>query len=173
MNEVLFLKKLFFVLLCTFLLVGCSKTVNEAKEVQEEQHNHEKPSFMKGDIREKTDSIATLPNFLSNHSESIVTIYQAAANYEHVLEYIPCYCGCGTSVGHRNSYECFVHENNEDGSIVWDDHGTRCGVCLETAALSINEYNNGTPLLEIREMIDNMYKEGFAKPTNTPMPPAN
>ncbi|WP_096154373.1 MULTISPECIES: PCYCGC motif-containing (lipo)protein [Bacillus] len=167
------MKKILFIFVSVFLLIGCSNTNNEAINDTADQHNHEKPSFMQGDIREKTDSLATLPNFLTNQSESIVTIYQAAANYEHVLEYIPCYCGCGTSVGHRNSYECFVHENIEDGSVVWDDHGTRCGVCLETAALSVSEFNKGTPLLEIREMIDTMYKEGYAKPTNTPMPPSN
>jgi hypothetical protein len=65
---------------------------------------------------------------------------------------------------------CFVKEVNADGSIVWDDHGTRCGVCLQIAVQSINMNHEGKSLKEIRDIIDSTYKKGYAKPSDTPMP---
>lgn len=65
---------------------------------------------------------------------------------------------------------CFVKKINEDGSVVWDDHGTRCGVCLEIAAESMKMKQEGKSIKEIRNYIDEKYKEGYAKPTKTPMP---
>ncbi|WP_223701934.1 PCYCGC domain-containing protein [Sutcliffiella deserti] len=157
-------------------LAGCSNdsqsTTNEQSQ-NEESHQHEKPSFYQGDIREETSSVSELPSFLNNKSEEINLIYSAAAQHQELLEHIPCYCGCGTSVGHKSSFECFVHEVNEDGTIEWDDHGTRCGVCLEIAATSVLEYKEGKSIKEIRTLIDDLYKEGFSTPTPTPMPPSD
>lgn len=159
-----------------FILAGCSnepKTDVHESSHGEESHNHSKPSFYQGDLREKTASVQDLPSFLDDKPEDMKVIYSAAAQHQEVLEQIPCYCGCGTSAGHRSSYQCFVHEVNEDGSIEWDDHGTRCGVCLEIAATSVIEYSKGKSVKEIRDLIDESYKEGYATPTPTPMPKSN
>ncbi|SFA49724.1 Protein of unknown function with PCYCGC motif-containing protein [Parageobacillus thermantarcticus] len=120
-----------------------------------------------GDIRETTKSIDHLPKFLNNFEEDMAVLYQQAAKHKDLLEYIPCYCGCGESANHQNNYDCFVHETRKDGSIVWDDHATKCGVCLEIAAESIASYEQGKSVKEIRQMIDEKYKEGYAKPTPT------
>lgn len=45
-----------------------------------------------------------------------------------------------------------------------------CGVCLETAAESIIQYKDGKCLKEIRQYIDEKYKEGYSKPIPTPFP---
>ncbi|MBY6037970.1 PCYCGC domain-containing protein [Fictibacillus nanhaiensis] len=161
-----------------FLIAGCG---NEKKEVQNDHHEHEKQHnesdsavhqnhLPNGDIQELTASIDTMPRFLKDHSKEIGAIYAAAPQFKEVLESMPCYCGCGESAGHRNNYDCFVAENKEDGEIVWDDHGTKCGTCLEIAAVSMKEAAAGKSTLEIRKMIDEKYKEGYAKPTPTPMP---
>ena len=47
-----------------------------------------------------------------------------------------------------------------------------CDVCLEIAAESMVEYQKGKSMLDIRKEIDEKYKEGYAKPTPTPMPEA-
>ena len=83
---------------------------------------------------------------------------------------MPCYCGCGESAGHKSNLNCFIQEKREDGSIVWDDHGTRCLVCLEIAVQSAQLHKEGKSLKEIRQFIDDTYKEGYAKPTPTDMP---
>ncbi|WP_078380286.1 PCYCGC motif-containing (lipo)protein [Sutcliffiella halmapala] len=171
------MKKTVFILSALlFLLAACSNNSesNSTEQSHEEgSHQHNKPSFYQGDLREKTASVEELPSFLDDKPEDMTIIYSAAAQHQEVLEQIPCYCGCGTSAGHKSSYQCFVHEVHEDGSIDWDDHGTRCGVCLEIAASSIVEYSKGKSIIEIRDMIDETYKEGYATPTPTPMPKTN
>lgn len=123
-----------------------------------------------GDLQETTASAAMLPSFLDDKPEDMRMIYQAAGSASDILEWIPCYCGCGESAGHNSNLNCFVSEVREDGAIVWDDHGTRCPVFLEIAVESINMAQDGKSLKEIRNHIDETYNEGFAEPTPTPMP---
>jgi bacterioferritin-associated ferredoxin len=170
------MKKMAFIVGFTMAFsTGCSNNseTNISDQTSEavEHHQHEKPSFFQGDLREKTSSVQELPDFLDEKSDDIKIIYAAAAQHQEVLEHIPCYCGCGTSAGHKSSYNCFVHEVYEDGSLEWDDHGTRCGVCLEIAATAVMEYKDGKSIKEIRDDIDETFKEGYSTPTPTPMPP--
>jgi len=154
--------KLIMMFLIGSLITGCSDTDQEENHEDHEQHS------TISDIREETEGIDVLPAFLADKPEDMQTIYKASAAHRELLENIPCYCGCGETANHKNNYDCFVFENREDGTIVWDDHGTKCGVCLEIAAQSIVDYQNGKTVKEIRSKIDNMYKEGYAKPTPTP-----
>ena len=81
---------------------------------------------------------------------------------------IPCYCGCGESVGHKTiKIALFVKLKN--GEVVWDSHATTCVNCLEIAVESASMKQKGKSTLEIRNYIDNKYKEGYGKPTPTPM----
>jgi len=145
------------------MLSGCSSTGgHDASHDQHEGHE------VVNDIREETAGIEVLPTFLNEKTEDMQTIYQAAAGHKELLENMPCYCGCGEKANHTSNYDCFVNENKENGAIVWDDHGTKCGVCLEIAAQSIVDYQEGKTIKEIRTKIDNMYKEGYAEPTPTP-----
>ncbi|RBW69318.1 PCYCGC motif-containing (lipo)protein [Bacillus taeanensis] len=150
------------------IVSGCGG--NNDSGSQEAQEHHQE--VVNGDIRELTASVSELPAFLDEKHENIQNIYALVPKYQHVLESMPCYCGCGDSVGHKNNYDCFIQENNEDGSIVWDDHGTKCGVCLEIAAASMKMSADGKSLLETRQTIDEQYKTGYANPTPTPMPEA-
>lgn len=146
-------------LLMSIGLTGCGN----------EESNHDKGDHqvVMGDIQETTVSKEALPSFLDEKHEDIKTIYQGAAQHQDLLEQMPCYCGCGESVGHMNNYDCFIHDQDEQ-SIVWDDHGTKCNVCLEIAAKAMIEYSKGESVEDIRTMIDETYKEGYAKPTPTP-----
>ncbi|MCZ0755019.1 PCYCGC motif-containing (lipo)protein [Anoxybacillus sp. J5B_2022] len=144
----------------SLLVSACSS--NETKE-----HKNHSYTTNSGDVRETTKSVDHLPAFLSQYDENMAVLYQQAAKHQKLLESIPCYCGCGESAGHQNNYDCFVYENKKDGSVVWDDHATKCGVCLEIAAESITEYEQGKSMKEIRQTIDEKYKEGYAEPTPT------
>lgn len=130
-------------------------------------HSHEAAS---GDIQEKTASIEKLPSFLDKQREEIRIAYRVAAQAADFLQWIPCYCGCGESVGHQSNKNCFIKEIQKDGSVVWDDHGTRCGVCMQIAVTTYKLKEEGKTAKEIRKTIDETYKSGFAKPTPTPMP---
>ncbi|KIL40877.1 lipoprotein [Gordoniibacillus kamchatkensis] len=153
-------KSLIAALSISFVVSACGSTKDQA---------HQGHS-MNGDLQEKTASVKVLPKFLSNQPEQIRLVYEAAGNATEVLKWIPCYCGCGESAGHAGNMNCFIKQVNQDGSVVWDDHGTRCGVCLQIAAQSIKMKQDGKTLKEIRSYIDKTYEKGYAKPTNTPMP---
>jgi hypothetical protein len=163
-----------------FLISGCGNG-NEKEEHKNHQeqsqgtnnetsHNEHENHLPNGDIQELTASIDVLPKFLDKQPEEIAAIYAETPKYKKLLESMPCYCGCGDSAGHKNNYDCFVADNKEDGKIVWDDHGTKCGTCLEIAAFSMSQAAEGKSALDIRKMVDEKYKEGYAKPTPTPMP---
>jgi hypothetical protein len=161
-NHVMKKAALSFVLAIAVLTSGaCSGGGNDHSDTGE---HHQ----VVGDIREETASVDILPEFLSGKHELLQHTYTAVALHQDLLEKIPCYCGCGETVGHQSSYDCFVYQNNEDGSLVWDDHGTKCNICVDIAVTSIIEYNNGKSVQEIRAMIDEMYQEGFPNPTPTP-----
>ncbi|MBA2878278.1 PCYCGC motif-containing (lipo)protein [Anoxybacillus ayderensis] len=144
------------ILSVSLLFSGCAQ--NENDHATEHQT---------GDIREETASIHELPSFLASYNESMAHLYEQVATHRALLESIPCYCGCGESAGHENNYDCFVYENKSNGAIVWDDHATKCGVCLEIASISIEQYEKGMSVKDIRRLIDETYKEGYAKPTPT------
>lgn len=151
------------------LLSACSSTEEESKAADKDQEKHSYHAE-NGDLREKTASLSELPKFLDNQHEQIQMVYSAVGEHQDLLEDIPCYCGCGDSAAHKDNYDCFINENKDNGEVVWDDHGTRCGTCLDTAAKSINMLNEGKSIKEIRQYIDDTYKEGYAEPTPTPFP---
>jgi len=151
------------VLMAFALLAGCG-TKPEAHE-----HGAHAHRLANGDIQEKTASVEVLPTFLDGQDEHMRQVYALAAQHSELLESIPCYCGCGDSAGHRNNLNCFVHSIEDDGTVVWDDHGTRCNVCLEIALNSVYAQSQGKSVEEIRGMIDRSYQFGYAKPTPTPL----
>lgn len=172
------MKKVLFPLLAIVVLVlnACSSSNDEQTSEKEVNHQHTEQSDnisrnpLSGDLQELTASAEVLPKFLDSQSEDIRLAYEVSAQATDLLQWIPCYCGCGESAGHRNALNCFVAETREDGSIVWDDHGTRCPVCLQIAIESVQMHIDGKSINEIRETIDTKYEKGFAAPTKTDMP---
>ncbi|MBD7967434.1 PCYCGC motif-containing (lipo)protein [Paenibacillus gallinarum] len=168
------------VMVLSVLLSGCgngeagtktvSTTQNTNVDSNQEHSGHHHSVSANGDIQERTDSQKDLPAFLDGQSEEMRNIYLLSAQYADVLEFIPCYCGCGESAGHKSNLNCFIKEIEEDGAVVWDDHGTRCNVCLDIAVSSAKMAHEGSSLLEIREAMEATYKEGYAKPTPTSIP---
>jgi hypothetical protein len=154
------------------LLTGCSSNQAETPTGQTGHHDHtgSQTHAPNGDLQEATASVAQLPTFLDNLDPRIKDAYKIAADNRELLKWIPCYCGCGESAGHLSNYNCFIKEERADGSIVWDDHGTRCGTCMQIAVVSAQMKQEGKSTKEIRAFIDEAFKEGFAKPTPTPMP---
>lgn len=145
------------------VLTACGNA-SKTKEKAGEHEDHLAENM--GDIREETESADVLPTFLDDKHENMQTLYKVVAQNQELLEQMPCYCGCGDSVGHKDNYDCFVHENKET-AVVWDDHGTKCGVCLEIAAEAIMKFEKGDAVKDIRKAIDEKYKEGYAEPTPT------
>lgn len=155
--------------LLTFsLITGCS-TQNDIQHGQQDHTAHQELAS-NGDLQELTASVDKLPTFLDNLDPRIKEAYKIAGTNRDLLKSIPCYCGCGESAGHLHNGNCFIKEEKTDGSIVWDDHGTRCGTCMEIAVVSAKLKQDGKSVKEIRQFIDSSFKEGYSKPTPTPMP---
>ncbi|MEF3311164.1 PCYCGC motif-containing (lipo)protein [Paenibacillus sp. GYB004] len=151
-----------------FVTAACGGGGKPSSAGEHDGHDHSK--VVSGDIQEKTASLQQLPSFLDKQREEIRIAYRVAAQAADVLRSMPCYCGCGESVGHKSNEDCFIQEINSDGSVVWDDHGTRCGVCMQIAVTSYQLKEQGKSVKEIRQIIDETYQKGYAKPTPTPMP---
>ncbi|WP_409294879.1 PCYCGC motif-containing (lipo)protein [Peribacillus sp. SCS-26] len=151
-----------------FLLSGCGTEENTQKE---SSHKHKAEEIhaehTAGDLRVETKK-DTKPAFLAEKPEDMQMLYLAVSQNQKLLEQMPCYCGCGEEAGHKSNYDCFIYEKKDNGNIVWDDHATRCGVCMEIAAQSIIDLQDGKTIEEIRKQVDAKYQKGFAKPTPTP-----
>ena len=162
------MKKWSFLLTASILLGACNS--EEAKPAQEESQEHAGHAHANGDIQEETQGADALPAFLDQQTDMVRAAYQIAGHAPEVLEWMPCYCGCGESAGHESNLNCFIQEIKDDGTIVWDDHGTRCNVCIEIAVGSVKMYKEGKSLKEVRQTIDDAYKDGYTQPTDTKMP---
>lgn len=159
-------KRLASSILCVVLVAAISGCGGEEKEAATEPHY---PHLTEsGDIQEKTTGPAVMPDFLTSQNENVALVYKAAAQYTELLDDIPCYCGCGDSAGHQSSKDCFIKQIEEDGAVIWDDHGTKCNVCMDIAVESITLSRDGKSAQDIRSIIDSKYQEGYAAPTNTP-----
>ncbi|WP_028399987.1 PCYCGC motif-containing (lipo)protein [Ectobacillus panaciterrae] len=154
------------VMIIGLTLAGCS----QKEEAKPKEHTSEEHMHVSGDIAEKTADLHTLPKFLSSQPEQVQQIYTIAGQNYELLASIPCYCGCGESAGHTSNKSCFIREVKENGEVIWDSHATTCVNCMEIALESASMKQNGSSALEIRNYIDNKYKEGYGKPTPTPMP---
>ncbi|MDR9854977.1 PCYCGC motif-containing (lipo)protein [Paenibacillus sp. VCA1] len=155
------------VVLSGMLLAGCGAKEAETSDKHADAHQ---TFAANGDLQEKTAGTDKLPTFLDPLDPMLKTAYSTAAGVKDMLSSIPCYCGCGESAGHKSNLNCFIKEvNPDDGSVVWDDHGTRCGVCVETAMTVSELSKQGKSLKEIRTIIDQTYSTGkYAPPTPTP-----
>ncbi len=67
-------------------------------------------------------STVIFPAWIENSNSQIRAAYEFAVARPDVLQYVPCYCGCG-SMGHTHNEDCFVARRIPDGSIVFDQHG--------------------------------------------------
>lgn len=112
--------------------------------------------------------IAQLPDFLDNASHETRDLYRfAIANSEELTQY-PCYCGCGP-LGHTSVRDCFVAGLNPNGTLKYDQHASRCNLCLNIARDVLSMMRGGKSPLEIRNQIDAQYASA-GPGTDTPMP---
>jgi len=71
--------------------------------------------------RFETVAAGVMPSFARWASGKIREAYRYAAAHPEVLQYIPCFCGCG-NIGHRHNGDCYVQKRYEDGRITFTSH---------------------------------------------------
>jgi hypothetical protein len=98
--------------------------------------------------------------------------YDFAAQHPEILNYVPCYCGCG-SQGHTDNENCFVARRDPRGNVLeWDTHGFGCAVCVDVAREAMQMYSSGADVRSIRAAIERKWTPGNAAgKTPTPPPP--
>ncbi len=112
-------------------------------------------------VKKEGQAAKDLPSFAYNSAKTLDG-YRIATQIPHVLEAMPCYCGCGVQSGHRHLKDCFI---KPDGS--FDDHGSGCVLC-DREAIDVKKWlDQNVPIKEIRARIDEKYKK-YGSATKTP-----
>jgi hypothetical protein len=128
----------------------------------------------KADQTRKTAPPLPNPGFAPVRPMDVVrATYDFAAQHPEILQYVPCYCGCG-SQGHTNNEACFVGRRDARGNVLeWDTHGFGCTICIDVAREAMQMYSSGADVRSIRAAIERKWTPGNAGgKTPTPMPPA-
>ncbi len=115
-------------------------------------------------------TLGSQTGFLNLFPPRVKEAYEFAIEKPEVLEYIPCFCGCG-SIGHMSNKDCYVKHTKADGSVILDNHGTKCELCVEITLETKDLLDKGNPLKEIRRIIDQNYSGKYAPGTDTSPPP--
>ena len=96
--------------------------------------------------------------------------YLFALERPDVLQWVPCYCGCG-GMGHGSNLDCFFKGRAQAGTFVYEEHGSYCDICVETANMASEMLTRGRSINEIRAAVDATFGGGAVPGTDTQMPP--
>ena len=89
--------------------------------------------------------------------------YQFSAANREVAESVPCYCGCA-DIGHTSSYDCYVDEAYEFGSVIFDEHALNCGICVDITQDVMRMMREGKSTPQIVNYINDTYSK-YGSPT--------
>lgn len=110
-------------------------------------------------------SMEDMPAEVKQAPTSVQQSYQFAAANPDVLQQIPCYCGCG-EMGHTSNYNCYIAEENADGSLVYDPHALGCSICVDITLDTMRLLDQGKSAPEIKAYVDQTYAQ--YGPSNIP-----
>jgi hypothetical protein len=114
-------------------------------------------------------SVSTLPDYVQSAPPRVREAYQFAAANPDLLVYQPCYCGCG-AMGHTSNLSCYISDTAEDGTPIYDNHASGCGICVDITEDVMRLTREGKSQPEIRRYVDAQYSR-FGPSTDTPKPP--
>jgi len=97
--------------------------------------------------------------------------YAYALARPDVLQWLPCYCGCG-GMGHRSNLDCFFQRREVKGTYLYEEHGSYCDICVKTANMADAMLRDGKTMTQVRDAVDSTFGNGAAPGTDTPRPPA-
>jgi hypothetical protein len=97
--------------------------------------------------------------------------YQIALHSPQLLQWMPCYCGCG-AMGHRSNLDCYFKPTMAGlNDIRFEEHASYCAICVDTTLLAKQMLDQGQSLRAIRDAIDARFG-GSVPGTPTELPPA-
>lgn len=127
--------------------------------------NRDSPLFVAADLPLLPAGAPSAPRSLA----VVKAAYEFAARHPEVIGYVPCFCGCERG-GHTSNESCFVAGRHQ-GTITWDNHGVGCEICLDVATETMQMYNAGASVAQIRQLIEKKYAGLYAGHTPTPPVP--
>jgi hypothetical protein len=108
------------------------------------------------------------PDFVRSADARTQEAYAFAIARPDVADWMPCYCGC-VAMDHRNNTDCYLKPRAEGMPVVFDEHASYCGICVDITLLSKTMIGEGKSLPEIRVVVDAQF--GSTAPgTDTPLP---
>jgi Protein of unknown function with PCYCGC motif len=60
------------------------------------------------------------PDYVLNAPPEVKELYEFQVTHGDLMRWMPCFCGCGQSAGHRSNRDCYIRRVNADGSVVFD-----------------------------------------------------
>ncbi len=112
------------------------------------------------------------PTFMVAMNAQVKDAYLYAATHPEVLQYIPCYCGCGAAThngGHSDNERCYVVERASNGWMILEPHGSQCGTCVGITLDTKSMLARGMTLKDARAQIDRKWAAaGPGTPTKLP-----
>lgn len=78
--------------------------------------------------------------------------YHYALEHPLVLQWIPCYCGCG-EMGHGSNLDCYFEPQGQ-GSLRFEEHASYCQICVDITLRTKQMAAAGATLVAIRGAID-------------------
>ena len=112
---------------------------------------------------------AARPEFVRALPDDWQAAYAFALARPDVLQWLPCYCGCG-AMGHRSNLDCFFQHREEMGRYDYEEHASFCDVCVNIANRAHQLLGQGKSMAEIRAAIDAEFGGNGAPGTDTAMP---
>jgi hypothetical protein len=113
------------------------------------------------------DAWAHRPDY-THASAATEAAYAYALHNPHVVQWFPCYCGCG-GTGHRSNLDCYF-KPTDDGSIVFEEHASYCDICVDITLKASELIARGMSLHDARAAIDAEFA-GSVPGTPTELPP--
>jgi hypothetical protein len=123
------LKRYFFVLILLILaLTACSnkQESNSQKEIEHDSsssinidHNLEGAMY---NMNEDAWSKEVAGFFATKDAAAVKEAYEIAIYHPDLLDFMPCYCGCGDD-GHDSNTDCFVDSIDDQGIVQLDTMG--------------------------------------------------
>lgn len=145
-------KKIFFSLFILVLAVSAFASGCSTNSAGQEQ------AFSMAPLHE-------MPREVQDAPASVREAYQFAAANPHIVEKLPCYCGCGP-IGHESNYACYVKDVDANGKITYDAHALGCSICIEITIDAMRLLKDGKDIQSIRAYVDDTYS--LYGPTNMP-----
>jgi len=118
-----------------------------------------------------TSEVLQFPAWLRAMGPKVQRAYAQAVAHREELQYVPCYCGCG-SAGHTAVVDCHIANVAADGSITYERHASTCDQCLDVALEASTMLERGVSLSGVRSRIEAKYAK-YGPGTDTPPVPGS